>query len=338
MLKSVKTNVISGFLGVGKTTAIRQFLSNKPETERWAILINEFGEIGVDGSFFNKETNADGSIIVKEVAGGCMCCTAGLSMQVALTQLLHRAQPDRLLIEPTGLGHPEEVLHTLSSDYNKSVIDLHATLTLVDARSLSDPRYIDHDIFLDQIRCADIIVGTKSDLYTGSDAEQLKSFISAKGRSDAALMFSKQGVLPVSVLDAPNHWKQSTSRATEHSHHIPSVAEKLSNQPMPSSGCVRAENHGSGYESLGFRFDDQFEFDLEKLRVFTTGLSALRFKGVFKTDQGVRAFNAVDGVSSEYLLTESSESRCEVISERIPLNFEKALFDTLSNPKKVNLK
>lgn len=338
MIKSVKTNVISGFLGVGKTTAIRQFLSNKPETERWAILINEFGEIGVDGSFFNEGTNANDSIVVKEVAGGCMCCTAGLSMQVALTQLLHRAQPDRLLIEPTGLGHPEEVLHTLCSDYNKPVIDLHATLTLVDARSLSDPRYVDHDIFLDQIRCADIIVGSKSDLYTESDVEQFKSFISATGRSDAALMFSKQGALPVSVLDAPNHWKRLASPGAEHPQHARSVAESLSTQPMPSSGYVRAENHGSGYESLGFRFDNQFEFDLEKLRVFTTGLSALRFKGIFKTNQGVRALNAVDGVVSEYLLTESSESRCEVISERIPLNFEKTLFDTLSNPKKFNLK
>lgn len=330
MIKPVKTNVISGFLGVGKTTTIRHLLSNKPESERWAVLINEFGEIGVDGSYFDQEARADGSIFVKEVAGGCMCCTAGLSMQVALTQLLHRTQPDRLLIEPTGLGHPEEVLHTLCSDYNKPIIDLHATLTLVDARSLSDPRYINHDIFLDQIRCADIIIGSKSDLYTEEDAERLTSFISANGLTDAALMLCEQGMLPVSILDTPSHLAQSSSSDTAHSHHPRSVAESLSTQPMPVRGYLRAENQGSGYASLGFRFDDRFEFDLHKLRVFTTGLSAFRFKGIFKTNQGVKALNAVDGNVSEYSLTESSESRCEVISECIPLDFEKALFDTLS--------
>lgn len=95
-----KTNLITGFLGSGKTTTIRHLLAHKPDRERWAVLVNEFGEIGIDGALL-----ADSGAVLKEIPGGCMCCVNGLPMQVGLNMLLQQAKPDRLLIEPTGLGH-----------------------------------------------------------------------------------------------------------------------------------------------------------------------------------------------------------------------------------------
>ena len=144
-IHAVPTNIITGFLGVGKTTAILHLLKAKPVNERWAILVNEFGEIGVDGSLFQGQHSEEQDVFIREVPGGCMCCAAGLPMQVALTQLLTRARPDRLLIEPTGLGHPKEVLQVLSTEHYKEVLDLHKILTLVDARKLSDERYRGHN-------------------------------------------------------------------------------------------------------------------------------------------------------------------------------------------------
>ncbi|WP_304438858.1 GTP-binding protein, partial [Oleiphilus sp. HI0086] len=99
----VPTNIITGFLGVGKTSAILNLLKQKPDNERWAVLVNEFGEIGVDGSLFQGQSSQEQGVFIKEVPGGCMCCASGLPMQIALNQLLSRAKPDRLLIEPTGL-------------------------------------------------------------------------------------------------------------------------------------------------------------------------------------------------------------------------------------------
>lgn len=89
---AIPTNLILGFLGVGKTTAILNLLKHKPAGERWAVLVNEFGEVGIDGAMLDME-----GAFVREVPGGCMCCVAGLPMQIGLNQLIHRARPDRLL-------------------------------------------------------------------------------------------------------------------------------------------------------------------------------------------------------------------------------------------------
>ncbi|MCW9018042.1 MAG: hypothetical protein OQJ89_13815, partial [Kangiellaceae bacterium] len=114
LITAIPTSIITGFLGVGKTTTILNLLKSKPSNERWAVLVNEFGEIGIDGSLFKGQQSEENGIFIREVPGGCMCCAASLPMQIALNRLLAYAKPDRLLIEPTGLGHPLEVLDVLS--------------------------------------------------------------------------------------------------------------------------------------------------------------------------------------------------------------------------------
>lgn len=101
IIQAVPTNIITGFLGVGKTSAILHLLKSKPAAERWAILVNEFGEIGIDGALIQGQSTEESGVFIREVAGGCMCCTAGVPMQVALSQLLAKSRPDRLLIEAT---------------------------------------------------------------------------------------------------------------------------------------------------------------------------------------------------------------------------------------------
>ena len=96
-----RVNLITGFLGSGKTTTLLHLLAHKPANEKWAILVNEFGEVGIDGALL-----ANRGAALKEIPGGCMCCVNGLPLQVGLNMLLKQTKPDRLIIEPTGLGHP----------------------------------------------------------------------------------------------------------------------------------------------------------------------------------------------------------------------------------------
>ena len=169
MNNKIATNIITGFLGVGKTTSILQLLKQKKEKDKWAVLVNEFGEIGIDGSLIKGHISDKQDVLVKEVPGGCMCCSAGLPMQAALSLLLTKVRPDRLLIEPTGIGHPVEVLNVLLENYFSKVLSIQKIITLVDARKLKDSEYTNDETFNQQIMIADILIGNKSDLYNEED-------------------------------------------------------------------------------------------------------------------------------------------------------------------------
>ena len=176
-LSGIKTNIITGFLGAGKSTAILHLLHSKPSTERWAILVNEFGEIGVDGGLLKGQAPVRDDVMVFEIPGGCMCCAAGLPMEMALSQLFFLASPDRLIIEPTGLGHPAEVLSVLASDAYRDCLALHTTVALVDARNMADDRHSQHPSFIQQLEIADVILANKADLATNSDLQRLSTYL-----------------------------------------------------------------------------------------------------------------------------------------------------------------
>ena len=112
-IQAIPTNLITGFLGSGKTTAILHLLRCRPENANWAVLVNEFGDVGIDGAMLEQKGLGDG-VFIKEVPGGCICCAAGLPLQIALNLLIKKANPERILIEPTGVGHHKKVLDTLT--------------------------------------------------------------------------------------------------------------------------------------------------------------------------------------------------------------------------------
>ena len=324
-VSSVPTNIVTGFLGSGKTTAILHLLKSKPADERWAVLVNEFGEIGVDGSLLEGQHSEDQGVFVREVPGGCMCCTAGLPMQVALDALLARARPDRLLIEPTGLGHPIEVLGVLSGEYYQESLSIHKIVTLVDARHLSDSRYTDHETFNQQIAIADIIVGNKSDLYQDADRSALKAYASERGAPHAKLLITEQGVLELS-------WLQGATRAagaSQHQHREdrqPSIGE----MPIPESGYLKVENQGEGFKSVGWRFAPHLVFDRLKLFSFLSGLSAERMKAVFITECGIFGYNLTTDALTEMALEECAESRIKIIAPDIDPAWEQQLLDCIA--------
>lgn len=307
-LREIPANVITGFLGVGKTTAIRHLLSSKPANERWAVLVNEFGEVGVDGALFGPEQ--DGEVFIREVPGGCMCCAAGLPMQVALNQLLSRARPHRLLIEPTGLGHPREVLEALSDVVRSGVLDLCATLTLVDARCIMDERYLRSDTFRQQIEVADLVVANKSDLYGPDDLENLRRYLAfLPGGAGKPLQTAEQGKIALDWLDTPSVFQHPESH--DHHHHAPPAV--VEDEPLPERGYRRAENSGEGYHSCGWRFDPALVFDYDKLFSIISGSEGERLKGVFITEDGVFGFNKADAVLTVMELDDALESRVEMI-------------------------
>ncbi|SAP49841.1 metal chaperone [Klebsiella oxytoca] len=177
-----KTNLITGFLGSGKTTSILHLLANKPANEKWAVLVNEFGEVGIDGALL-----AESGALLKEIPGGCMCCVNGLPMQVGLNTLLRQGKPDRLLIEPTGLGHPKQILDMLTAPVYAPWIDLRATLCILDPRQLLDEKVVSNENFRDQLAAADVIVSNKADRST---EESQRAFVACVRRTPVSVAAS----------------------------------------------------------------------------------------------------------------------------------------------------
>ncbi|USD67892.1 GTP-binding protein [Vibrio sp. SCSIO 43136] len=326
-IEAVPTNIITGFLGVGKTTAILNLMKAKPAGERWAVLVNEFGEIGVDGSLVKGQSSGEQQVFVREVPGGCMCCTAGVPMQIALNQLLTEAKPDRLLIEPTGLGHPKEVLEVLSSEHYRSVLSLQKNITLVDARNLSDSRYTSHDTFNQQIAIADTVIGNKTDLYQQGDEQALRDYVARVSRPETKVLFAEQGVIP---LEEFNGASEGASYAPHHHHHH-HHSEKVmaSEQEIPECGYVKATNKGEGYHSVGWRFAPTKVFDRRKVVQLLVGLKAERMKAVFITSDGVFGYNLTKDGLTEAELDDCLESRIEVIAEDIDPALESNLVTCL---------
>jgi G3E family GTPase len=323
---TVPTNIITGFLGAGKTSAILHLLKYKPKSERWAVLVNEFGEIGVDGSLMVGEYSEQHGVYIQEVSGGCMCCAAGVSMQVALNQLLKRSLPDRLLIEPTGLGHPKEVLKMLSAAHYQTVLALQKTITLVDARNLSDQRYTTHDIFNQQIAIADTVIGNKMDVYRSGDKEKLVNYVKKHSQTNANVYLSHQGNIKLS------HLAGTTSLGLpSKSHHHETKQALMPNIPMPECGFIKAINTGEGFRSIGWRFSSEKIFNYRKLQTFLTHVTAERIKAVFSTELGMFGYNVTADGIAETVLNSINESLIEIISQQLDESLEAKLMACIIN-------
>lgn len=311
-IQSVPTNIITGFLGVGKSSAILHLLKQKPPRERWAVLVNEFGEVGIDGCLFTGQETEDSGIYVREVTGGCMCCAAGLPMQIALNMLLARARPDRLLIEPTGLGHPREVMAVLGAEHYREVLDLHATITLVDARKVHDERYTGHPTFNQQLGIGDVIVANKADQYRPGDFPALMEFLESGGYLD------NKSVYQISQAALQPGWLAGPARQYkvdhDHQHETGEASALLASPEIPDCGYLSIDNEGEGFYSRGWIFKPEWTFNADRLYSLLLGVAAERMKGVFITDRGISAYNKADDVLTEAPLDDTLDSRIECIS------------------------
>ncbi|GIU44992.1 cobalamin biosynthesis protein CobW [Shewanella sairae] len=368
--KIIPTNVITGFLGVGKTSFIKMLLKHKPEGEVWAVLVNEFGEVGIDAGLLD---SSEAKVQIKEVAGGCMCCAAGVPMQVAINQLIAKAKPDRLLIEPTGLGHPQEVLRVLTQPHYQQVLAMQACLTLVDARKLNDERYTQHEIFNQQLQVADVVLASKSDCYEAPMLEQLRDYLNQVRVQEATSMRNDNSlaVIPWSIEQANEKYRAMMAllskpyKAISSNQNVGSAAGNLTKvkpslKPLTPNAAPRLldmnysplfsesqsepvieydargifykRNQGDGFYSYGWVFEPSYEFDFDTLLQLIKSQQVARIKAVMITEEGIAGFNGVDGELSIVELDDAMDSRIELLSmsELQAPEFETALLQAVT--------
>jgi cobalamin biosynthesis protein CobW len=247
-LARVPCTVVTGFLGAGKTTLIRHLLENA-KGKRLALIVNEFGDVGVDGEILRScgvESCPEENIV--ELANGCICCTVADDFVPALDQILSRRPAvDHIIIETSGLALPKPLVQAFQWPSVKSRVTVDGVIAVVDGAALAAGRVasdldalasqragdesLDHDdpveeVFEDQVACADLIILSKSDLIDAAGAARANAAIgehlaravkivpTANGKVDASLLLG----LGLAVEDDIENRKSHHDGMGDHEH------------------------------------------------------------------------------------------------------------------------
>lgn len=220
--QKIPATVITGFLGAGKTTLIRNMLQTA-NGKRIALIINEFGDLGVDGDVLKGcgiETCTEDDIV--ELNNGCICCTVADDFVPTMEKLLARDQrPDHIVIETSGLALPQPLVNAFNWPEIREQVTVDGVVTVVDSRALADGRFAhDHDklnaqrkaddaldhespleeLFEDQLTAADMIVMNKADLVKKAEYEKLEADFRTKIPASVKVIKSMHGTLGLEVL------------------------------------------------------------------------------------------------------------------------------------------
>lgn len=301
MLQNIPTHVIAGPLGAGKTSLIKHLLAQRPANERWAVLINEFGQIGLDAALL---TQADDGIALGEVAGGCLCCVNGAPFQVGLGRLLRKAKPDRLFIEPSGLGHPVQVLKQLREAPWQEVLAVQPCVLVLDAQALAAGKPLP-DAQREALASAGLLVLNKDEAL---DAAQRKAI--ERQLPEVAFYWTRQAQLPLQRLPGLNARAVAAVDnfvAPEGLAQMPAV---WSDPTLPI--CLSQAQEGGW--SIGWRWHPSQSFDRRRLGQWLASLDWRRAKLVIHSGDGWISGNAVDNSPLVWQPSEwRRDSRIELI-------------------------
>lgn len=284
MLQNIPTHVIAGPLGAGKTSLIRHLMAHRPASERWAVLINEFGQIGLDAALLS---TADDGIAMGEVAGGCLCCVNGAPFQVGLGRLLRKARPDRLFIEPSGLGHPAQLLAQLRQPPWQGVLDVQPLVMVLDAQVLAAGQPL-ADSQQAALVDAGLLVLNKAEAVDSEKRVWITSRLPA-----VPCYWTEQGRLPLDGLP-----KQSTSivdkPAVDNSALPDGTAPLGALWTSPSEPICLHHQSTDGW-SIGWRWHPGQLLDAQRIEALLAGLVWRRAKLVIHSPEGWQSANALEG-------------------------------------------
>jgi len=301
MLQNIPTHVIAGPLGAGKTSLIRHLLTQRPAGERWAVLINEFGQIGLDAALLTQD--ADG-IALGEVAGGCLCCVNGAPFQVGLGRLLRKARPDRLFIEPSGLGHPAQLLRQLNEAPWLGVLAVQPCVLVLDAQALAAGKPLPQSQ-QEALSSAGLLLLNKSEALGEDERARIIERLPAM-----PLYWTQQGVLPLSALpglDAKAEAGVDNFIAPKGLAQMPAIWTD------PAIPICLSQQQAGGW-SIGWRWHPGQIFDTARVDQWLESLDWQRAKLVVHSVEGWVSGNALDNSMLDWQRSEwRQDSRIELI-------------------------
>ena len=319
--KAIPTHIISGFLGAGKTTVLQHLLSQKPENEIWAVLMNEFGQIGIDQQLMPQ---SDG-FAIQELLGGCLCCSSQLPMQIALSRLISENKIDRLFIEPTGLGHPAQLLEQLTEPHWLQHLSMRSLVTVIDGSRLHDSDWSQQNLYQDQLKAAQVVVISHQNKMTDGDIFALETLKKEYEAYQQKWILTSQGNLSIIEVDQIYTGKKRLIQP------LLKIQKNLTanEQPVIKQLPYHYVESAQGYSVAGWKLPKSWTFNFyDVLDLLCEQKDWLRIKAVFNTNEGWKSFNFNPNQFNYQTAQEGIDNRIEIIyqNEREWLSFEEQLF------------
>ena len=212
----VKIDIISGFLGAGKTTLIKKLLKDGFQGEQVVLIENEFGEIGIDGGFLK-----EAGIEIREMNSGCICCSLVGDFGTSLKEVVTKYDPDRILIEPSGVGKLSDVIKAVQGVQDEVDIKLNSYTTVVDAKKCKMYMKNFGEFFDNQIQYAGAIIMSRTDIASEKKVQESLELLRSLNK-DAAIITTPienlDGKKLVEVMEHPVSLEQEMLEE-EHEHH-----------------------------------------------------------------------------------------------------------------------
>ena len=213
----IKIDVISGFLGAGKTTLIKKLLQEALQGTKTVLIENEFGEIGIDGGFLEAS-----GIEIKEMNSGCICCSLVGDFGTSLKEVIDTYAPDRILIEPSGVGKLSDVLKAVEGVAEEASVQVNSAVTVVDASKAK--MYIKNfgEFFLNQIEHAGTVILSRTEKVAQAKLEECMNMIrehNAKATIITTPLADLNGAMILETIEGKDTLETMISQVEEHHHH-----------------------------------------------------------------------------------------------------------------------
>lgn len=335
IIQNIPCTLVTGFLGAGKTTIINQLLATKPADVRWALLINEFGRIGIDGALLKGRQNdveKPNTIAIREVNGGCICCTSQLPLQIALTRLLSEHRPQRLIIEPTGLAHPHELVKQLSAPHWQTSLSMQSVITVLSGFQWQQEKYRSHEGFQAHVQAADVVIINRYEQLDATCQQDLLTWIGTLN-AQASIIWaapndasSELTVAQLSMqLNQPSASisKQRTTQSNQSRISLTLPNHLLTNVPNTGNSAAvpmddelpyRYHDEQQGMLLAGWRLPSHWMFAVNELQQWLLQLpNWQRIKGVVHTSDGWQQLNFTPDSLTITTTSAQIDSRIEVI-------------------------
>ncbi len=317
-----KVDIISGFLGAGKTTFIKKLIEEVFPGEKLVLMENEFGEIGIDGGFLK-----DAGVEITEMNSGCICCTLVGDFSKALQKVLTEYQPDRVIIEPSGVGKLSDVVKAIEGVKEEADIEIDGRITVVDGKKAKIYMKNFGEFFENQVEHASTIVISRTQMMKDEKIEECVHILREKN-PDAAIISTpweelgkeavqralEHGAEIEGILEEHHHHEEEECCDHEHHHHHHDEEccdhdHHHDHGPDCTCGCHdHHDHHGHhhadevftswGKETAHKYTEDELDFILKALTETEAYGTILRAKGIIQMEDG--SWKQFDMVPEEF--------------------------------------